>query len=120
MKTKEIITQLESIREDSNGHIEASDYADVWKDDVIALSHAIRLFKQKERRKKNTIGKFLFSVNIAALTILFFIGLGLIGGFETGILNGQQFMSKMSLVIILLVVSAVGFVILWRGVKEEC
>lgn len=119
MKNKEIISQLESIREDSKSRIDLEDKDDIWTMDVLALDRAIQVFKRKESKNQNVGMKILFVVNIFILLGTGFLILAAIGGLDSGTLNKQEFLIRIVSDILVIFLSGASLSMIWRGVGNE-
>lgn len=52
MKNKEIISQLESLKENSRSFLDATEPCSIWQDDIIALDAAIAIVKEHPNMEK--------------------------------------------------------------------
>ena len=119
MKNKEIISQLESIKEDSRSHIDLLDEEDIWSRDIIALDRAIQVFQRKENKSHDVGMKILFVVNIFILLGAAFLILTAIGGLDSGTLNKQEFLIRIVSDILVIFLSGASLSMIWRGVGNE-
>lgn len=119
MKNKEIISQLESIKEDSSCRIDSEDPEDIWSRDVIALDRAIQVFQRKENKSHDVGMKILFVVNVLIIVGAVILILLANGGLEAETISKQGFLIRIASYIFVILLSGTSLSMIWRGVGNE-
>lgn len=118
MTYKDIITQLESLKSNSESFMDESEPGDVWSQDIIALDRAIQIFKRKERKSSDLVNKFLFLLNGIIFIVTLFMLHGNLGAYQIDSLTKQEFLFRLLTSVILICLSTAGLIMAWRGVDE--
>ena len=118
MTNKEIVEQLESIRENSENFLSGVG-DEIWQKDIIALDRAIMVFKRKDKLISKMSTKFLFILNIAIVFVGIILTLGLVGDIESGLASKQDSIFRAFMILIVFLLSITNIRMLWKGIGNE-
>ena len=119
MTNKEIINQLENLKDHCQDWVDTEDEGNIWNKDVVALDRAIKVFQRKERSFDSIFMKILFALNF----IIFFVSLvmlyGAIGSWQLDEITKQEFLFRGFTDVILICLSATSVISIWKGAWSE-
>lgn len=118
MTNKEIVEQLESLKENSTSFLDDAE-DEIWQKDIIALDRAIMVFKRKDKLVNKVSNKFLFILNIAIVITGIILTLGLVGDIEVGLASKQDTIFRAFMILIIFLLSITNIRMLWRGIGNE-
>ena len=119
MTNREVATQLQSIKEDSQSHITEYGGDEVWQMDVIALDRAIKVFERKAKQENDICFRILFGIDVLIVIAGTIMLYGAIGDLQLGIYPISRCFTGMILPGILLALSGTNLVMIWRGVGMD-
>ena len=119
MTNKEIINQLENLKDHCQDWVDTDEENNIWHKDVVALDRAIKVFQRKERSFDSIFMKILFALNF----IIFFVSLvmlyGAIGSWQLDEITKQEFLFRGFTDVILICLSATSVISIWKGAWYE-
>lgn len=110
MNQKEMVKQLESLRDNSISFINEDDPGDIWIKDVIALDKAIRIIEGKRKLLKKAT---LVFTSITFFLALFYV-IGRAGSLELDHITIGQAVTSCSIALVYMIIAAITYQILGK------